>query len=153
MRLSWAVDCPGSMCGRRALVYQTRAKPAWLILAIGSIGKRASVFSSRSELTTYLPVVSEVKPLQFSNFERQVLFLLTTPTVYRATNIQPSRTENERIDMKLYELTLIGGRMALVTPACLSAKPKPVSCAESYVATSAQQGCNLCCNLSRKKPR
>jgi hypothetical protein len=34
-----------------------------------------------------LPLASRVKPLQLSNFERQVLFLLATPPVIRNTNL------------------------------------------------------------------
>jgi hypothetical protein len=41
------------------------------------------VICSTPELSTYLPVDSRVKPLQRSNFERQVLILLSTPPVIR----------------------------------------------------------------------
>jgi len=53
--------------------------------------------SSNLELSTYLPVESRVKPLQLSNFEGQVLFLLSTPPVYRMTNAK-RRTENGKAE-------------------------------------------------------
>lgn len=56
--------------------------------------------SSNLELSTYYPVDSRVKPLRLSNFERQVLFLLSTPPVYRMMNAE-RKTENGKADMKL----------------------------------------------------
>jgi hypothetical protein len=52
-------------------------------------------FSSNLELSTYLPVDSRVKPLQLSDFERQVLFLLSTPPVYRMKNNDNNRRERK----------------------------------------------------------
>ena len=44
--------------------------------------------SDSLNLPAYLPLASEVKPLQVSIFESQVLILLATPSVYRTTNYQ-----------------------------------------------------------------
>src|SRR5437660_2021270 len=49
-------------------------------------------------LPPYLPVASRVKPLQISNFERQVLILLATPTVYRMNNTK-RKTKNGKAGM------------------------------------------------------
>jgi len=44
-----------------------------------------TLFCSTHELYIYYPLDSRVKPLQLSNFERQVLFPLSTPPVSKGT--------------------------------------------------------------------
>jgi hypothetical protein len=58
-------------------------------------------FCSAHELSTYYPLDSRVKPLQLSNFESQVLFLLSTTPVYRMMNAK-RKTKNGKTDNELH---------------------------------------------------
>jgi hypothetical protein len=53
-------------------------KPGWQV--------DSSALVRTPNLPPCLPLASRVKPLQLNDFERQALFLLATPTVYRMKN-------------------------------------------------------------------
>jgi hypothetical protein len=54
-------------------------------------------------LPPYLPLASRLKPLQLSNFQRQAVFLLATPPVYRMNN-HKMKTEEQNGRHELWRL-------------------------------------------------